>query len=233
MIKVAVITPYFDESLSILAECHASVASQIHGCLHVIVADGRPLSDIDRWDAHHIKLPDCHHDVGSTPRLIGAYHAIGLGYDTIAFLDADNWFASDHILHIVNVIKTQDPDFISTNRYLCRPDGSVMRSCPYTDPKRFIDTSCMVFRKESFPLLANWVLMPQYGHPISDRIMLYHVLRSDLKCVHINKSTVFYRCYKEGIYRHFGESIPSGVVKPPDYKALFDLWIQDGHDPLV
>ena len=35
--------------------------------------------------------PD-HGDIGSTPRLIGSYHAIGLGVDAVAFLDADNWY---------------------------------------------------------------------------------------------------------------------------------------------
>jgi glycosyltransferase involved in cell wall biosynthesis len=233
MIKVAIVTPYFDEALSLLSECHASVANQIHKCLHVIVADGRPLSDIDSWDVHHIKLPECHDDVGSTPRLIGAYHAIGLGYDTVAFLDADNWLAPDHIMQVVAIINQLDPDFVSTNRYLCRPDKSVICACPYTDPKKFIDTSCMIFRKKSFHLLANWVLMPRYGHPISDRIMLYYLLRANLNSVHIDKNTVYYRCRKEGIYHYLGESIPLGVEKPPDYQMLFDQWVKDGNDPLV
>ncbi|MFN9547747.1 MAG: glycosyltransferase family 2 protein [Cyanobacteriota bacterium] len=233
MIKIAVVTPYFNESLSVLSDCHLSVASQTHSCLHVIVADGKPLSVIDDWNVHHIRLPHCHNDVGSTPRLIGAYHAIGLGYDAIAFLDADNWFASDHISQVVNIIKTENPDFISTNRFLCRPDKTIMCSCPFTNPKIFIDTSCMIFMRNSFPLLANWVLMPQYGHPISDRIMLYHIRQARLHHVHLEQKTVFYRCQKEGIYHHLGEDIPAGVKKAPNYKLLFDLWVEDGHEPLI
>lgn len=233
MTKVAVVTPYFDESLTVLSDCHQSVVSQSHRCLHVIVADGKPQAAIDDWNAHHIKLPHCHNDVGSTPRLIGAYHAIGLGYDAIAFLDADNWFSSDHISQVVNVIQSRDPDFLSTSRFLCRPDKSIMRDCPYTNPGKFIDTSCMIFTKRSFYLLANWVLMPKYGHPISDRIMLYYIKKAGLDHVHLEKNTVFYRCQKEGIYHHLGEEIPAGVAKAPDYKLLFDLWVEDGHEPLI
>ena len=233
MIKIAVVTPYFNESMAVLSDCHASVVSQTHSCRHVLVADGNPLSEIDQLNIDHIKLPQCHNDVGSTPRLIGAYHAIGLGYDLIAFLDADNWYSPDHISQVVEVFKSQGPEFISTSRYLCRPDRSVMSTCPFTNPQRFIDTSCMIFAKGSFHLLSNWVLMPQYGHPISDRIMLYYILRAKLKSFNIDKHTVYYRCYKEGIYHHLGEDIPVGVVKPPNYKMLFDKWIQDGNDPLV
>lgn len=233
MTKVAVITPYFNEAMAVLHDCHTSVVGQTHSCRHVFVADGNPLPGIDQWDADHIKLPKCHNDVGSTPRLIGAFHAIGLGYDLIALLDADNWYSADHIARVVEAFKSNDPDFISTSRYLCRPDKSIMSICPFTDPKKFIDTSCMVFAKGSFHLLSSWVLMPQYGHPISDRIMLYYISRAKLKHTHVDKHTVYYRCYKEGIYHHLGEDIPLGVVKPPNYRMLFDMWIQDGNDPLL
>lgn len=93
--KVAVITPYYKESLDILQKCHESVKKQNHPSLHVMVADGFPVDDISQWDCNHIILPLGHNDIGSTPRLLGSYHAIGLGYDAIAFLDADNWYRED------------------------------------------------------------------------------------------------------------------------------------------
>jgi hypothetical protein len=76
---------------------------QSHACLHVIVADGFPREEVVRWPADHVILPREHSDIGSTPRLIGCYHAIGLGYDAVAFLDADNWYRDDHVAALVRL----------------------------------------------------------------------------------------------------------------------------------
>ena len=229
---VAVITPYYEESLDLLWQCHRSVLDQDFPCLHVLVADGKPQGAIDTWQAHHVVLPKGHGDVGSTPRLIGSYHAIGLGAEAVAFLDADNWLHPGHISGLMRVRAASGAAFLSSSRMLCRLDGSVMGPCPLIDPERFIDTSCMLFAKEAFPLLHHWVLMPEYGHPISDRIMFHHVRESGIKCQHLNEHSVFYRCGKPGLYWQMGEEPPAGVSARPDYEAIFQRWIADGNPPL-
>jgi hypothetical protein len=228
MVKVAVITPYANEELTIIKQCHASVASQNHECLHVLVGDGNSRAEINNWDAHHIILPESHNDIGSTPRLIGSYHAIGLGFDTIAYLDADNWYRQDHIKNIVEVIEREQPGFISTGRMLCRLDGSPMRACPFTKPNSFVDTNCMVFTRTAFHLLHHWALMPDYGHLIGDRIMLHHIKRSHVTRSHIPLPTVNYRCKRDGIYQRLGEPVPPGVTPAPNYKIASLKWIEDG-----
>jgi len=90
----------------------------------------------------------------------------------------------------------------------------------------------MLFAKEAFPLLHHWVLMPDYGHQISDRIMFHHVRKSGIKCQHLDAHTVFYRCGKPGLYRQMGEEPPPGVAARPDYEAIFQRWIEDGNPPL-
>jgi len=52
--RVAVITPYCGEPIEFLQQCHDSVAAQTHPCLHVMVADGQPLVEIDDWDVDHV-----------------------------------------------------------------------------------------------------------------------------------------------------------------------------------
>jgi glycosyltransferase involved in cell wall biosynthesis len=231
--KIAVITPYYKESTEVLRKCHESVISQSLACLHVMVADGFPNAEIDNWAVDHIILPHAHNDIGSTPRLIGCYHAIGLGYDAVAFLDADNWYRDDHIESLIELHKSTNAKFISSSRTLCRLDGSIMGICNQTDTEKFIDSNCMMFVRGSFDLLANWVLMPDYAHLIGDRVMLYKVKESGIKRAHSNSPTVFYRCSKEGIYKAFGEEIPEGVMKRPDYEKSFDQWIADGNPPLI
>jgi hypothetical protein len=198
----------------------------------VLVADGQPQAAVDDWQVHHVVLPKAHGDIGSTPRLIGSYHAIGLGVEAVAFLDADNWLRPDHISGLMRARAETGASFLSSGRMLCRLDGSVMGRCPLIDPEHFIDTNCMFFAKDAFSLLHHWVLMPGYGHLIGDRIMLHHVMKSGLKCQHVDELSVFYRCGKPGLYRQMGEDPPAGIPARPDYEDSFQRWIADGNLPL-
>ena len=201
--------------------------------MHVLVADGHRHRRINRWRAEHVRLPRSHGDIGSTPRLIGSYHAIGLGVDAVAFLDADNWYRPDHIAGLLAEMDQHQADFVSSSRTLCRLNGTVMGPCPLTDPDRFIDTNAMLFGRGSFHLLHQWVLMPPYGHLIGDRIMLHHLKQSGVKREHLDQHSVFYRCSKAGLYKQMNENIPAGVQKRPDYEASFRAWEADGHSPLT
>ena len=226
------VTPYFDEGEDLLRQCHESVAAQTHPCLHVMVADGRPAALVDGWPVDHVRLPRPHADIGSTPRLIGACHAFGLGYDAIAFLDADNWYEPDHIQRLARLRAATGAAFLSSGRALRRLDGAPMGPCPSTDPERFVDTSCMMFAREAFSLLIHWVAMPPYAHLIGDRVMLHHVKASGVKRAHLGAPTVNYRCSKAGIYRQLGEPIPPGVTPPPDYGEAHRRWVEEGNPPL-
>lgn len=231
-LRVAIITPYYDEDYELILKCNQSVLSQSYPTTHVLVADGQPHPDVAGFDAHHVVLPLSHSDIGSTPRLIGAYHAIGLGYDAVAFLDADNWVASNHIEMLIDAYRTSGAAFLSSGRWLCHLDGTPMAICPFTDPAKFIDTNCMFFTRDAFKLLHYWVLMPVYGHLIGDRIMLYYVRKSGLKMEHVNVPSVYYRCSKEGVYHYLGREIPEGVEPRPDYESSFQRWLADGNEPL-
>ena len=230
--SVAVITPYYQEDPAMLAKCHESVRSQTFPCLHVLVADGHAAPEIDGWNAHHVTLPVCHDDIGSTPRLIGSYHAIGLGVDAVAFLDADNWYAPQHIAGMMAARRDHAAAVVSSGRMLCHLDGTSMAPCPATDPERFIDTNCMLLGREAFPLLHHWSLMPDYGHLIGDRIMWHHIRRSGLRHRHVAEPSVHYRCRKEGVYHQLGVPPPTGVQPRPNYEASRQRWVADGNPPL-
>jgi hypothetical protein len=233
MLRVAVVTPYFQESLGILRHCRESVARQTYPCCHVMVADGFPNPVLDDWAIDHIRLPRPHHDIGATPRLVGSYHAIGLAADAVAFLDADNWYRDDHIETLVDLHRRTGASFLSSSRMLCRIDGSIMAPCPHTDPDKFVDTSCMMFTRDAFFLLAKWCLTPSYAHLIGDRVMLYYVKTAAMKRSHSSECSLFYRCCREGIYRDLGEPIPSGVAPIPNYNQAFSRWLADGYPPLA
>ncbi len=229
---VAVITPYHDEELRLLSQCHESVLAQTFPCLHVMVADGRPSKELDNWGVDHVVLPRSHGDIGSTPRLVGSVHAIGLGVDAIAFLDADNWYEPEHIEALWAAVQSHGAAFASSGRMLWSLDGHPMGPCPLTDPASFIDTNCMFFGRAAFSLLHNWVLMPDYGHLIGDRIIYHHVRQSGLSLTHVPRPTVNYRCGKKGLYRLMDAPLPASVAPRPDYEASFKRWVEDGHPAL-
>ena len=59
--KVAVVTPYYGESLQLLEQCHQSVVAQTIPCLHVVVADGHRTGMRD-WNVNYISLQN-HSDI--------------------------------------------------------------------------------------------------------------------------------------------------------------------------
>ena len=45
-LRVAVITPYYREPLTMLRQCHDSVRTQTYPCTHFLIADGHPQEEI-------------------------------------------------------------------------------------------------------------------------------------------------------------------------------------------
>lgn len=231
-VRVAVITPYCGEETAVLRRCHDSVARQTHPCTHVMVADGLPDDAVTGWAVDHIVLPRSHGDFGSAARLIGAYYAIGLGFDAIAFLDADNWYHAEHIGTLVDLQVRTGAAFLCSSRELISLDGSSLGPCHLTDPESFIDTSCMMFVRTSFHLLHHWCLIPPYGHLIGDQIMLQYISKSGVSRAFSPHRGVYYSCRKEGIYRLLGKPTPFGAEANPDYKSAKARWVADGNPPV-
>ncbi len=231
--RIAVVTPYHKEDISILEQCHHSIDAQSIPCTHVMVADGCPSTEVAKWAIEHVVLPRPHNDIGSTPRVVGSFHAIGLKFDGIAFLDADNWYRHDHVASLLELHRRSGASFLTSSRFLCRLDGSIMGRCHMTDGVSFADTSCMLLMRSAFGLISNWCLMPDYTQIISDRVFLFQARAARIGMAHSYEPTVYYRCGKAGNYEHFGETPPAGVKPRPDYEAAFRRWIAEGNPPLT
>jgi hypothetical protein len=233
LMKIAVITPYCREIEPVLLDCHRSVLAQTVPCTHVMVADGCPSQAVQSWKVDHVILPRPHADYGSTPRLVGAYHAVGLGFDGVAFLDADNWYRHDHLETLLELHRRTHAPLLASSRMLCRLDGSIIGPCETSHVDKFIDTSCMLLMRPAFELLANWCLMPAYAHVISDRVFLYLARAAGMKLAHSPEITLYYRCGKSDSYDAIGEVPPPGARPPPDYWTAFRRWVDDGFPPLI
>jgi hypothetical protein len=69
MLKVAVVTPYYQEPQDWLIQCHESVANQSYPCTHIMVADGYSNELVGRLGVLHIPLPRRHRDYPSSVTL--------------------------------------------------------------------------------------------------------------------------------------------------------------------
>jgi len=209
--------------------CHESVMKQSVDCTHIMVADGHPNPEVDRWAVRHIVLPYAHGDYGDTAKSIGAVDAIGGGYDAIAFLDADNWFLKNHIESLIKCADENKADFVSSYRYFCRPDRTLLGECLNSDAENFADTNCMFFTRNGLKIAAHWFYIPNDFHAICDRVMWKFIKDAKLKVAHTGGATICYRLTYPGIYRDFGEEPPQGCKEGVNEVALaVERWSKNG-----
>lgn len=210
---IAVVTPYYATTPEWLRQCHASVQAQTHPATHVLVADGRPMAEVDRWTAQHIRLPVRHADYGNTPRAIGSLSAIGQGYDAIAYLDADHWYAPDHLASLVALRRETGAAICFSHRYLHRLDGTPLGRCKDADGENFAAVSSMILFRPAFHLASLWALIPPKLHAISDRIMMLQVRKQNVSRAFSDRHTLSFRTSNRADYLAFGEAPPAEATR--------------------
>jgi glycosyltransferase involved in cell wall biosynthesis len=224
--RVAVVTPYFKEPREWLERCIDSVRRQTHACTHIVVSDGHPQEWLDNSGVRHIRLDRSHGDFGNTPRAIGAQLAIAGDYDAITFLDADNWYALDHIEGCLQAASRFPCDYVVTKRQFARVDGSVL---PYRlrEDENFnhIDTSCFFLLKGAFHTVPRWLLMPQEVAALGDRVYARSLRAEGLIERQNDRASVFYLCTWRDVYEAVGEPPPNFAKPPIDVRGV-GAWIK-------
>lgn len=219
--RVAVVVPFHRERPQWLRRCFSSVAGQQHAAKLIAVGDGvLPYSeqhDAAKMYMPHrlIFLPSAHHDGGRAARAIGAIEAITSGFDAVAFLDADNWFAAEHIAGLVRLHETTGAPLCTSSLSVVRVDGEpfvpeLVHEC---DGETHADTSTIFVTREAFPLLVNWALVPAELGSICDRVWWEMAKASGVKRAHSPEKTVFYRNRYALQYEALGEVPPDGTKR--------------------
>lgn len=196
--KVAVVTPYYNESLDILNRCMTSVYSQllVTNKSHIIVAD-----TTDVMESKNLQLP-CqlinlnynHKDAGATPRAIGALSAFSQGFDAVAFLDADNLYDPSHLYKMIEICKERGSDLVTATRNIY---SSFDNTFLYTDTIEsngidFCDTNCLFVTKRLMSLMPSWIMSRDLSLA-GDRIFWNQIVHNkSIKRFHCNEPTVRY-----------------------------------------
>jgi glycosyltransferase involved in cell wall biosynthesis len=209
--KVAVISPYYREDLETLRKCHTSVLEQTYPCTHFFVADGHPQPELSSWDVQHIILPVSHRDFGNTPRGIGGISALNQGFDAIAYLDADNWYAPDHVESLVACCLENGCKVAFSSRHIVLSTGELFdRFDPDEAAGKHVDTSCFFITAGAAFLVPIWAMMDPKVSPICDRIMLNAVLIHGVSHAWTGRKTLYYVSH----WREHFEAM--GKPPPPD-----------------
>lgn len=215
--KVAVVTPYYREAPDILMQCHASVLSQTFACRHILVADGHPVTLFDKSPhTDHVILPRANGDNGNTPRGIGSLLASSWGFDAVAYLDADNWFAPEHIANLVRAATQTAAPVAASKRTFHTLDGALLPIFEVQEEDRaHIDTSCYLFMREAFDLFHIWFMPKELG-PVCDRVMFQAIAHRGYKVAFSPERTVGFRSQYALHYEGAGLTPPPGAKWPSD-----------------
>jgi hypothetical protein len=223
--RFAIITPYYKENRQTLERCLQSVRTQSVHVDHIVIADGFPQSWIDDEPVRHFKLDTPHRDFGATPRGLGALLAVSERYEGIGLLDADNWFAPDHVANCIELAARQKDrcDFVVARRHLMTPDENLL-DVPDEPVASLVDTSCYFFLPGSYPVLHHWVTMPKPLSPISDRIFYAAAKAYGLRSAVLDQPTVFYETLWSANYVAAGLPVPANAKPTVDMTAT-SIWL--------
>ena len=223
--KIAIITPYFKESLDILEQCYNSVLAQEVNTDHYFIADGFPRSEINSWKVKHIILEKSHDDNGNTPRGIGSSKARELNYDFISYLDADNWFHKGHLKSLINLYNNTKANICCSKRTFHHMNGKDLNISEMPEDKfEHVDTSCFLIHNSAFEITKIYEKMPKILSPICDRIFYKSiVIHKKYSIAFSNLRTVAFRSQYLSHYktanRHPPENL-KGLIGRESYDWL-------------
>jgi glycosyltransferase involved in cell wall biosynthesis len=219
--RIAVLTPYFQESLAVLDRCHRSVEAQTLPCDHILVADGHAKPEIAGWRAHHFELRTPSRNYGDTPRRVAGEFAIESGYDAVVYLDADNWLRPRHVESLAACHCQSGSAICHSARTFHRFDGSVLPLLQRSDNTEHVDTSCLYVSSAAFDLLPLWGTWPPELSCIDDRMFWQAAKARRYEHAFTGALTTCYEASHRGQYHAVGEDPPPGARPDVALDRLF------------
>ena len=224
--RIAVLTPYFQESIDLLERCHRSVRQQTIVCEHFMVADGFPRPEIDSWPVRHIRLPTPSQNFGDTPRRIAGEAVVEAGFDAVVYLDADNWFRPRHVESLFACHLARGTPICHSARSFHRVDGTLLPLMLTGDNTSHVDGNCLLVASEAFDLLGLWGTWPSELSCIDDRMFWNATLARGYRHGFTGALTMGYEASHAGFYRNVGEVPPASARPDLDLDPLYS-WHAD------
>lgn len=182
-IKIAVISPFKNESPECIQQCIDNVSSQSYPVgMHIIICDGAefPSGSLTLpQHVHVIQLPQGCEDTGATPRAIGSIYAIAHFCHAIAYLDIDNLWTNDHLQNAVD-FNRKGADVVISDRWICHHEsGENLYIDDFEHAITVVDTNTIVlFGKAMIPGSQWWRIPRKKGERTAgvDRYAWDHIV---------------------------------------------------------
>lgn len=218
-LRVAVVTPYYQEPADKLERCLRSVQAQDYPHVtHYCVADGfaQPQTLAPWPRVRHVVLPNAHANYGCTPRGIGAQCALADGMDVVCYLDADNYLLPGHVTSLVQVYERgraggQPLDAVFASRTMFVPGHEQLTLVPPGEAPGagFADTSCISLARSAGFLWGAWCQFPRSLTPVCDRVMCRLMQHHGLRVAWTGQATVRYESNWSFTYQQAGLPVPT------------------------
>ena len=232
--KIAVITPYFNEPLNVLERCHESVARQCDlrdaSITHFFIADGDGIKAVDNLSrVRHIRLGVSHNDNGNTPRAVGGLCALREGFDAILYLDADNLYDNLHVSSVIKAHEQSGSEAIFSGRYSFFPDGDCYDYAELDNDedklRTHVDTSCITLFGLARKAVGLWGEMPAALGQVCDRIFFQYLITNHTYSW-TDQKTVFFETWYEGHFKRAAMAAPwnaKGTARRDEAEWLADF----------
>lgn len=233
--KIAVITPYFNEPLNVLERCHESVARQCDlgeaSITHFFIADGEGFKAVDNLSrVRHIRLGVSHNDNGNTPRAVGGLCALREGFEGIFYLDADNLYDNLHVSSVIKAHEQSGSEAIFSSRYWFFPDGDCYdfaeRDQDEDRSRAHVDTSCISLFGSASGAVGLWGQMPASLGAICDRVFFQYLITNHTYSW-TDQKTVFFETWYGGSFQSLAIPTPWNAKNVP--RQTEDQWLADFH----
>lgn len=202
--KIAVVTPYWQESPDVLDRCLMTVRQQTLPATHYLVADGNPRELPAGCTAVHLVLPENVGNYGATPRGLGTQLAFNDGHDVVACLDADNWLEPEHLERAASLLERESLDVVFARRTIVFPDGERLTPPDPHEPSH-VDTNCYVISGRAAFLAAAWAMLPREFGSGEDRVILQVIRHLQLRTAWLDSRTVWYETNNQNHYTLAGK----------------------------
>jgi hypothetical protein len=160
-------------------------------------------------------------------------YAVGLNFDAIMFLDADNWYHRTHVDRMIGKFIETNASIITCNREFRHfKDATFLAECGTSDGNIFSDTNCTMYTRSAFGLIPTMALMDKRFHPIGDRVLWYRIKKIGLSRAHSNVATVAYLAGYAALYRDLGLVAPPGTKTFSEVRRAVEAWRGTGRPDL-
>lgn len=184
---ISIVTPIFKENNEILKKNFNSVLNQRN--VNIKISHLKIIDGVERKELNFLKTRSNHSDYGDYVRRLGTKISLMRQSDAITFLDADNYWETNHINEVLKTHRSTKKNIIISRRNIIGLKNLNLNE----NQDDFFDTNTITFFGKRIKIGLLWGRYPRPLSVIGDRILSHYIKQNFLNDIAFtNKKTVNY-----------------------------------------